>query len=89
MFEILQNKVKAQLEGLGGIAYALVGLAIMGGVGVLITAQFNTSANNSQAQSFLGQVLTGYQTLGNFIPIIVIALVGLLLISFFGNRTRM
>lgn len=86
MMEILKNKVKAQLDGLGGVAYALVGLAIMGGVGVLITAQFNASANNSAAESFLGQILTGYQTLGNFIPIVVIALVGLLLISFFNRR---
>ena len=83
MFE----KVKAQLDGLGGIAYALVGLAIMGGVGVLITAQFNGSTTNANAQEFLGQVLDGYGTLGDFIPIVVIALVGLLLISFFQRRT--
>jgi hypothetical protein len=80
------NKIRAQLDGLGGIAYALVGLAIMGGVGVLITAQFNSSTTNADAQAFLGQILTGYSTLGNFIPIVVIALVGLLLISFFQRR---
>jgi hypothetical protein len=59
----------------------------MGGVGVLITAQFNSSTTNVAAKAFLAQILEGYATLGDFIPIVVIALVGLLLISFFQRRT--
>lgn len=79
------GKYSGALDSLTAIAYLLVGLAIMGGVGVLVVAQFNASTTNTNAQAFLAQVMSAYTTLGSLLGVVVIALIGFSIINFIGG----
>jgi len=82
----LKDAYEGRLEGFTSIAYLLIGLAIIGGVGILVTAEFNASTTNTAVHTFLGDVAGAYETLGDFLGIVVIALIGLMLISYFQGR---
>lgn len=86
-FHQLDENWDGQLDNLSGLAYALLGFGILAGVGILVVAKFSNltdtggSLENSDAHSFLGQVIDAYKTMGDFLGIIVIVLVAVVIVG--------
>lgn len=92
MMKTLLTKKEANINAMTGIAYVLMVLAIVAGVGILVAAQFNTTAfamgapYNVSTQGWFTNIFSAYSTLGSLLGVVVIAMIGFAIISFIGGN---
>ena len=80
------------IEALTGMGYAIIGLAVMIGIGLVILTTLGNNiggSTNSTIQTLAGYLGTSSGGLASWIPIIIVLVIGMLFLgAFLGKRGK-
>lgn len=77
------------IEALTGMGYAIIGLAVMIGIGLVILTTLGNNVGgtaNSTIQTVAGYLGTSNGGLASWVPIIIVLVIGMLFLGAFLNR---
>lgn len=80
------------IEALTGMGYAIIGLAIMIGIGIVILTTLGANiastspSANATVQTLAGYLGTSSGGLGSWVPIIIVLVIGMLFLGYFMGK---